>query len=247
MKESPKQSILFRSLALQLFLNYKTMQGPGYLMSLRPMLRDDPQLDQKAHAAASFVNGHPVFSSAALGAMSELLKSRTDDVHAASLKDWKRQISTPMGAIGDHLIWERFKPALLALLATLLLLAGQSAAHVWVIAVTVMFITYNLSLWLFREWMFARGAELKENLPELAAHPGLPKLKKFLRVIGIFAAAGVLAASSGNFAHGGTLANSQFIAGFAVMLLASKLRVSTLTAAFFAVLSMFGLYYIFQA
>lgn len=245
MNSVPKQSILLRSLALQLFLNYRTMQGPGYLLALRPLLKQSPLSEPKIRAAGSYINGHPVFSSAGLGAIAGRLTS-DDALDLSDFAAWKREISTPMGAIGDGLIWERFKPGLLAVAAGFLLVAGPYAQDVWPWITLVILAVYNSTLWMFREWAFARGFELRERLTELAAHPGLIKLKKGLRIFGILAAAFALAGSLGVFVNGGPLGASQFGAGFLIMLAGARLRVSTLTAAFFTVLSTFGLYYLNQ-
>ncbi|MCB9366047.1 MAG: PTS system mannose/fructose/sorbose family transporter subunit IID [Calditrichaeota bacterium] len=245
MSATAKNNILFRSLALQLFLNYKTMQGPGYLFALRPELRDADEA--KIRAAASFINGHPVFSSAALGALSGMLREESDDVRLESLKDWKRQLSTPLGAIGDSLIWERFKPMLLAGVAALLLVLGDQAQAWWLKLSLSMIVVYTGGLWWFRSWAFDRGVELKGQLTGLAAHAGLPRLRKALRVLGLLGAASVLAASASRFAGHELLASLQFAAGFLIMLAGAKLRVSTLTAAFFTILSVFSLYFLFHS
>ncbi|MBK6766342.1 MAG: PTS system mannose/fructose/sorbose family transporter subunit IID [bacterium] len=242
----PKRTILFRSLALQLFLNYKTMQGAGYLFALRPALRDPDHLDKKAHAAGSFINGHPAFSSAALGALVTRLKtvSSADDVQ--EITNWKRELSTPLGAIGDSLIWERLKPVVLALVVSAVLVAGNLVADVWVYAAIGALVVYNGALWLFRDWAFGQGVWLGERLTELALHPSLAGLKRVLRYAGILSAATVLAASIGRVGDLGTLGGAQFAAGFAIMMGAALLRSSTLTAALLSVLAAMGIGYLFH-
>ncbi|MCB1059296.1 MAG: PTS system mannose/fructose/sorbose family transporter subunit IID [Calditrichaeota bacterium] len=243
MSDAPKRTtILLRSLALQLFLNYKTMQGPGYLMSLRSELSDhDPE---KTRAAGSFINGHPVFSSIALGALAKRLRGSVDAAAAADISEWKRTLSTPLGSIGDSLIWERFKPALLALAAGILLLGSNIAEGLWGWLVLLMMLTYNLALWNFRNWGFERGFELGETVSELALHPALPKVRKFLRVLGIVAASLVIAGTIKSSLGPSPTTWMQFCAGFLLMLGASKLRLNTLTVAFFAILFSFGIYFL---
>lgn len=236
-----RTNILIRSLALQLFLNYKTMQGAGYLFSLKSELAG--QNPEKIKAAASFINGHPVFSSIALGALTRQFRNPVDQNRADAISDWKRAMSTPLGSIGDSLIWERFKPALLAFAVSLLLLTSGQAEHVWGWAVVGMLLVYNGGLWLFRNWGFARGFELGERASELALHPALLKARRELKYMGIFCA-GILFASAITLAmDGGVAARWQFIAGFMTMLGAAFVRASTLTVAFIAILSSFGIYY----
>lgn len=242
----PRHRILLRSLALQLFLNFRSMQGAGYLLALCPLLRKKELKEGEARAVGSYINGHPVFSSLALGAIAgQLAEGR--DVGTEQFTEWKQQISSPLGAIGDSLIWERFKPGLLALLCAALLIAGQHALDLWLYGAVALVVVYNSALWMFREWGFARGLELKERLPELAAHPGLPLLKKALRVLGIVAATAVLAGALRVFAHGGALWTMEFTVGFLVILAAAFLRISTLAAAFISVLIVLGIRLIVHA
>lgn len=242
----PKQRILLRSLAMQLFLNYKTMQGSGYLLSLRPDLRNAEQLDAKAHAAGSFINGHPVFSSAALGALAARLREPVAENDVQEIADWKRSVSTPLGAIGDSLIWERFKPAMLALVVAIMLIASNRVEQWWAWSVVAALVIYNTTLWLFREWAFAQGFRLRERLTELAMHPGLPLVKRGLRILGIGAAALAIAATIQSTGKNGALANLQFVSGFLIMFGAVFLRYSTLTVALLTVLASLGLSFLFQ-
>lgn len=245
-EQIPKRTILLRSLALQLFLNYKTMQGSGYLFALRPVLRDVELREEKIRAAGSFINGHPAFSGAALGALVTRLRNITtaDDVQV--IANWKRELSTPLGAIGDSLIWERFKPALLALIVAAVFLAGNLVATVWMIAAIVAFLLYNGALWYFRCWSFGQGVLLGERLTELAMHPALPRLKRILRVMGVASSAFVLAAALGKSGEQGWLGRSQFVVGFFVMIGAAMLRSSTLTAALFSILAALSVSYFLQ-
>ncbi len=242
---APKQTnILLRSLALQLFLNYKTMQGPGYLFALRPELRQHDE--HKARAAGSLINGHPVFSSVALGALAARLREPVDEAKAKEIAEWKRGLSTPLGAIGDSLIWERFKPALLAIVVAVMIVFGDKADSVWGWCVAALLLIYNLTLWSFRNWGFRQGFRLGERVSELALHPALASARKYLRVIGVVAAAFTLAAAFARVLPLGNAAALQFGIGFLFMLGAVFLRYSTLTVAFLTVLSSFGLAYLFS-
>lgn len=235
-------NILMRSLALQLFLNFKTMQGPGYLFALRTELRG--LSEDRVRAAGSFINGHPVFSSIALGALLKQLREPLDEAGVKEVIEWKRGISTPLGSIGDGLIWERYKPALLALVVAAMLIAGGNADVVWPWCAAGLLMTYNLSLWSFRRWGFRRGFELGARVSELALHPALPLARKLLRVLGISAAALVLAGAVSQAIGLGQTATIQFGIGFILMLSAAFLRLNTLTVAFLTVLSSFGIYLI---
>lgn len=245
MKAPRKTNILLRSLALQLFLNYKTMQGPGYLFALKPELEEADE--HKVRAVASMINGHPVFSSVALGAIAARLREPVDEAKAKEIVEWKRGLSTPLGAIGDSLIWERFKPALLAIVVATMIVGGQKADSVWGWCAVALLLIYNLTLWSFRSWGFTNGFRLSERVSELALHPALPVVRKGLRVLGIVAAAYVLATAGANVLHLGSSARLQFGIGFLFMLGAVFLRYSTLTVAFLTVLSSLGIAYLFSS
>jgi len=242
MNDAPRMTnILLRSLAVQLFLNYKTMQGPGYLMSLGSDLRE--RNEHKVRAAGSFINGHPAFSSIALGALTKRLRGEVTAETAKDISEWKRQISTPLGAIGDSIIWERWKPALLALCVAAMLFSREFAATAWVWAVSAMLLIYNLSLWSFRVWGFRHGYQLGERVAELALHPALPAARRVLRILGIAAAIAVVCAALWTAFAPGTTSALQFGAGFLIMLGAALLRTSTLTACFLTILSSFAIAY----
>lgn len=243
MNNAPKKTtILLRSLALQLFLNYKTMQGPGYLFALKPELRERDE--NKVRAAGSLINGHPVFSSIALGAIAARLREPVDETRANEIAEWKRGLATPLGAIGDSLIWERFKPGLLALVVGTMLISGNKADSIWGWCAVALLLTYNLTLWWFRNWGFANGFRLGERVSELALHPALPILRRILRWLGIASAAFVVSATLSTVWTLGTTALMQFGLGVLFMLGAAFFRYSTLTVAFLTVLGSFTLFYI---
>jgi len=242
----PKRTILLRSLALQVFLNYKTMQGSGYLFALRPALREPEHHDEKSRAAGSFINGHPAFSSAALGALVTRLRRVETANDVQEIANWKRELSTPLGAIGDSLIWERFKPAVLTLVVAAVLLVKEDVAPVWRYSALTALVMYNCVLWLFRGWAFGQGLRLGERLTELAMHPALPRVKRALRLGGMFAASLVMAAAIGKSGTQGLPGHAQFAAGFLIMFGAAHLRSSTLTAALLAILASMGLGYLFH-
>lgn len=236
-----RTKILLRSLGLQLFLNYKTMQGPGYLLALRGEGR---KLDEQAtRTAASFINGHPAFSGIALGALSKRLREPVDDQKAKELMEWKRGLSTPLGAIGDSLIWERYKPGSLAVLVLLMLIPTNNWMTNWVWGAASVLAIYNLSLWWFRNWGFSHGFALGERVSELALHPALPAVQKFMRGFGIAAAGAVIGATLSRITGDSGVSLLQYIAGFIVMVGAVYMRFSTLTVAFVTVLCSFAIYY----
>ncbi|MCC6477167.1 PTS system mannose/fructose/sorbose family transporter subunit IID [bacterium] len=237
-----KCRILCRSCALQLFLNYKTMQGAGYANALLPLLKKSSSRESDTAKAASFINGHPVFSSIALGAIAKRLHDEPQLSHD-EMAEWKRELSTPLGAIGDTLIWEKFKPLLVVIAATLLLSMRNATATTWMVVLLSIWGLYNLSLHFFRSWGFDRGSELGSRVMELALHPGLTAARRALRALALVAAAGLVSVSivSMDFAVSNLIA---FGAGFLIIIVSRKLRLGAFTAIFLALAAGLLLHYL---
>ncbi|UCC74456.1 MAG: PTS mannose/fructose/sorbose transporter family subunit IID [Gemmatimonadota bacterium] len=120
--------------------NYRTMQGAGLGFALIPALtrlyRDDPEaLGEALRSHSGFFNAHPYLSTVALAALARMESERTG---AEQVERFKRAIVSPLGSLGDRLVWARWRP-LCALLAFLIFLLGAP----WWVAVGVFLTSYN--------------------------------------------------------------------------------------------------------
>jgi PTS system mannose-specific IID component len=146
--------ILLRSLLVQASWNYRTMQGAGLGFALIPALARLYRGDRTALAKAlrthcGFFNAHPYLSTVAIAALARMESERAD---SEQLERFKRAIVSPLGSLGDRLVWARWRP-LCSLLAFLIFLLGAP----WWVAVAVFLAAYNaVHLWL-RVWGLRLG------------------------------------------------------------------------------------------
>ncbi|UCF20496.1 MAG: PTS system mannose/fructose/sorbose family transporter subunit IID [Gemmatimonadota bacterium] len=132
--------VLLRSLLIQGSWNYRTMQGAGLGFALVPILRWLYRGDEAGFAAAlrrhtQFFNAHPYLSTVAIAALARMEAARASADH---IDRFRRALVSPLGSLGDRLVWARWRP-LSALAAILLFLMGAP----WWVAVTFFLVTYN--------------------------------------------------------------------------------------------------------
>jgi len=146
--------LLLRSLLVQASWNYRTMQGAGLGFAMIPALArlyrgDGTALAKALRSHSGFFNAHPYLSTVAIGALARM---ESENVGADELERFKRAIVSPLGSLGDRLVWARWRP-LCSLLAFLIFLVGGP----WWLAVAVFLISYNaVHLWL-RIWGLRLG------------------------------------------------------------------------------------------
>jgi PTS system mannose-specific IID component len=116
---------------------------------LLPVLRRLHEGDEEALRAAvarhaELFNSHPYLVTVAAGAVARL---EDDGVPPETVTRFKNALRGSLGAMGDRLVWQAWRPAC-ALLAIVLLLLGAP----WWVAVPAFLLVYNaLHLWL-RAW-----------------------------------------------------------------------------------------------
>lgn len=143
-----------RSLAIQGSWNYRTMQGAGLAFALLPFLHrchseDGERLAESVGRHAGFFNAHPYLATVALGAIARL---ESGDAQPEMMDRFKTALVSPLGALGDRLVWARWRP-LCSLLALLLFLAGVP----WWVAGAAFLILYNAAHLSLRIWGLALG------------------------------------------------------------------------------------------
>ncbi len=145
---------MLRSLLVQGSWNYRTMQGAGLGFALVPALaklyRDDRAALAKAlRTHTGFFNAHPYLSTVAIAALARM---EAEGAGAQQVERFKTAIVSPLGSLGDRLVWARCRP-LCSLLAFLIFLLGAP----WWVAVGVFLASYNaVHVWL-RVWGLRLG------------------------------------------------------------------------------------------
>lgn len=167
-----------RSLFLQVLLNYRTMQGGGYLFTLWPWLRKSGQSAENVNAAAEYLNAHPVLASLAVGAMRRRIEDGDVQRDPVEFAQWQNSICGPLGVVGDALIWDRWKPLLFSL--GVMILLWSPSLTVWAAVAAGLLLVYNVPLFLLRTWAVRRGYELGANVLDALAHPLFQKSRPVL-------------------------------------------------------------------
>jgi PTS system mannose-specific IID component len=146
--------LLLRSLLVQASWNHRTMQGAGLGFALIPALArlyrgDRTKLAKVLRQHCGFFNAHPYLSTVAIAALARMESERAD---SEQVERFKRAIVSPLGSLGDRLVWARWRP-LCSLLAFFIFLLGAP----WWVAVGVFLVSYNaVHLWL-RVWGLRLG------------------------------------------------------------------------------------------
>lgn len=172
--------------------NYETLMGNGLGFAVEPVLRRLPggpegaAYEQALARQARFFNAHPYLASVAVGAVA---RAELDGVEPATIERFRQALCSPLGSIGDQLVWASWLP-----FCSLLSLAAFGLGASPLSVVLLFLITYNAGHLALRAWGlvvgFRRGLEVARDL-------GSPRLRR----------------APLHFARGATL-----LAGFAVPL-----------------------------
>jgi len=171
-----------RSLLVQTPLNYRTMQGAGYLFTLWPWLKRRSDRDHSTIIAAGFMNSHPVLSTLAAGALLKQIEDGDAGCKADDVAQWQSEISGPLGMMGDALIWDRWKPIVFALGALILLWSPR--VETWIVVAAAALLLYNIPLVFVRRWGIETGYRMGARVLESLAHHGISRWRSILGVAG---------------------------------------------------------------
>ena len=143
-----------RLFAVQGSWNYQRMLGIGVGVAAEPLLRDlKKENDDAAYRAAvarsaRFFNAHPYLAGLAVGAAA---RAEYDGMPPAQIIRFREALVSPLGALGDQLVWAGWLPLLAsAALAAIALGSG------W-IAVVAFMLLYNVGHVALRWWALTAG------------------------------------------------------------------------------------------
>jgi len=144
--------IFLRSFLIQASWNYKGMLNLGFLFTIMPGLRR-LYPDKKDRQAAvvrhfEFFNTHPYLASYAVGATlsaEEEAAERRDKKGFDDVLRLKSSLCGPLGALGDNLFWNRWRP-----MCAVIGLLGSYLWGIW--GVVVFLILYNVPHLSVRYW-----------------------------------------------------------------------------------------------
>lgn len=146
--------LMLRSFLIQGSWNYRTMQGTGLGFALIPMLHrlyggDRSRLDGSIGRHSGFFNANPYMSTVAISAVARM---EWEDADQAEIERFKSALVSPLGSLGDRLVWARWRP-LCSLIGLFLFLVGFP----WWVATAVFLTLYNVGQLALRGWGLLLG------------------------------------------------------------------------------------------
>jgi mannose/fructose/N-acetylgalactosamine-specific phosphotransferase system component IID len=211
-----------RLLLIQVPLNFRTMQGGGYLFALWPWLRTSEHRSERVKAASGFLNAHPVLAALALGALRKRLEEGDAESQPEDLTQWMQSLCGPLGMIGDALIWDRWKPIVFAAGALVLTFAATPA--VWLITALTCLIVYNAPLAYTRLWGICEGYRLGAVVLTALNRPIFSTLRNGLNTVSVLLGGLLLGALFMAGSGMKAITAAQFIVAFALTWLGIRRR-----------------------
>lgn len=152
MKPSLGRSFL-RLFAVQGSWNYERMLGLGVGVAEEALLTDLAAHGDEAYRAAvargaRFFNAHPYLAGLAVGAVA---RAEHDGVPPVQIERLRTALVSPLGALGDQLVWAAWLPLLAAAALAAVALGGS-----W-LAVLAFVLVYNVGHVALRWWALATG------------------------------------------------------------------------------------------
>lgn len=168
---STRLKVFFRLFLVQGSWNYETMLGTGVGYAAEPLTQMLPKESQDAarDRQVAYFNSHPYMAGVAVGA---LARAELDTVPPDMILRFRQALCTPLGSIGDQLIWAGWLPfsSLVGLLAF-----GLGAPPLT--AVLIFLIIYNSLHLVLRGWGLqvglTQGLKVSQalNMPVFRAAP----------------------------------------------------------------------------
>ena len=210
-------STFLRSFLIQGSWNYHTMLGSGFAFSMLPTLRrvfgsNGAALDEAVARHQEHFNAHPYMANLALGAAMRLEAEGSD---ADTVRRLKAAVRSPLGGLGDALVWAAWLPGV-AVGALALYWLGAPAG----VVVTAFLVTYNVGHLGLRAWCLSAGLRAGRELGGVLVKADLSRWTARLRpvVVGLLGVmVGGVVGADGGLAESGLpwvfLAGAGFVAG----------------------------------
>lgn len=224
-----------RSFLIQGSWNYHTMLGSGFAYAMLPALRrlfghDPDALEAALRRHLEHFNAHPYLSNLALGAT---LRLEADGADPDEVRRFKTAVRSPLGSLGDALVWAAWLPAV-SLAALSLYWLGAPA---W-LAVATFVVVYNVGHVGLRIWGFRTGLAEGRAVAGRMARAGLGQWTDRVRAVAALllglVAGTMLAGERGLWTAGpvwAALGVGTFVTGFAVGHRAWRPAAATVVAA----------------
>ena len=171
-------AMFVRLLAVQGSWNYETLLGTGLGFAMEPALRflpggvDGPRYKEALARESRYFNAHPYLTGIAAGA---LTRAELDGVDAARIERFRSALASPLGSVGDRLVWASWLP-FCSLVGLCVYGAGGSALAV----VGTFLLLYNAGHFLLRAWGLQIGLSRGLNVASALANPVFRRGPQFI-------------------------------------------------------------------
>jgi mannose/fructose/N-acetylgalactosamine-specific phosphotransferase system component IID len=147
---SPLAKVWLRTLFVQASFSFDRMIGVGSAWAIQPLLKDLPEEHYRAamRRATQFFNAHPYFAGMAIGAVA---RAEHQDLPPDTVDRLRHALISPLGSVGDKLIWAGLMPTAVGIGLTVGALASP------VVGALTFLIVYNAGHFTLRTWALREG------------------------------------------------------------------------------------------
>jgi mannose/fructose/N-acetylgalactosamine-specific phosphotransferase system component IID len=147
---SPLAKVWLRTLFVQASFSFDRMIGVGSAWAIQPLLKDLPEEHYRAamRRATQFFNAHPYFAGMAIGAVA---RAEHQDLPPGTVDRLRHALISPLGSVGDKLIWAGLMPTAVGIGLTVGALASP------VVGALTFLIVYNAGHFTLRTWALREG------------------------------------------------------------------------------------------
>lgn len=171
---SPLAATWLRTLLVQASFNYDRMVAIGAAWAIQPLLRPLPPDRYRAamRRATQFFNAHPYLVGMAMAAVA---KAERDGVPEETIGRLRHALVSPLGSVGDRLIWAGLMPGAVGVGLAIAALVSPVAGAI------VFLVLYNVGHFATRTWALREGWRMGHEVARALTARGI---KRGMRVAG---------------------------------------------------------------
>lgn len=147
---SPLVRVWLRTLFIQASFSFDRMIGVGSAWAIQPLLKDLPEERYRTamRRATQFFNAHPYLAGMAIGAIARV---EHEDLPPDQVNRLRQALVSPLGSVGDRLIWAGLMPTAVGIGLTVGALASPVAGAL------AFLVIYNTGHFALRTWALREG------------------------------------------------------------------------------------------
>jgi PTS system mannose-specific IID component len=170
--------LLLRSFLIQGSWNYRTLIGAGVAWALLPVSRSPNPAEERGWPESEQpFNAHPYLVPMVLGALAHASGAGASPEQT---RRFREALGSPLGSLGDRLVWGAWRPVCLLLGALGGALGGSP-----VMVVLVVVVTYNLLHIVLRVWALRVGLASGFEVGKALASARLPLVSERVETVGV--------------------------------------------------------------